>query len=82
MLKLSERYTQHCNITLAPAFVITAHGLQAPFTENCACRCTAVKVVMAHDTVADALIAKVMEKVAKLTVGKPEDNCDVRMPVL
>lgn len=42
------------------------------------CRCTAVKVVMVHDSVADTLVAKVMEKVAKLTVGKPEDNCDVR----
>jgi Aldehyde dehydrogenase family len=44
------------------------------------CRCTAVKVVLVHDSVADKLVGKVMEKVAKLTVGKPEDNCDVRTP--
>ena len=37
-----------------------------------------MKVVMVHDSVADTLVAKVMEKVAKLTVGKPEDDCDVR----
>lgn len=40
-------------------------------------RCTAVKVVMVHEAVADRLVAKVHEKVKALTVGKPEDNCDI-----
>lgn len=44
---------------------------------DAACRCTAVKLVLVHDSVADALVAKVMEKVAKLTVGRPEDDSDV-----
>lgn len=43
-------------------------------------RCTAVKVVLVHSSVADAVVDKVMKKVANLTVGKPEDNCDVRAP--
>jgi glyceraldehyde-3-phosphate dehydrogenase (NADP+) len=40
-------------------------------------RCTAVKVVCVVDGVADALVAKVRERVAALTVGKPEDDADV-----
>jgi glyceraldehyde-3-phosphate dehydrogenase (NADP+) len=40
-------------------------------------RCTAVKLVLVLDTVADALVAKVGAKVAKLTVGAPEDNADI-----
>jgi glyceraldehyde-3-phosphate dehydrogenase (NADP+) len=40
-------------------------------------RCTAVKVVMVVDTVADAVVKKLAEAVAKLTVGRPEDDCDI-----
>eukprot|EP00238_Polyblepharides_amylifera_P005820 CAMPEP_0196590148 /NCGR_PEP_ID=MMETSP1081-20130531/65725_1 /TAXON_ID=36882 /ORGANISM="Pyramimonas amylifera, Strain CCMP720" /LENGTH=496 /DNA_ID=CAMNT_0041913157 /DNA_START=316 /DNA_END=1806 /DNA_ORIENTATION=+ len=40
-------------------------------------RCTAVKVVMAHASIADALVDLVNEKVAKLSVGQPEDSADV-----
>lgn len=40
-------------------------------------RCTAVKVVLAMESIADALVQKVNAKVAKLTVGAPEDNCDI-----
>lgn len=36
-----------------------------------------MKVVMVHESVADTLVAKVHEKVKALTVGKPEDNCDI-----
>ena len=40
-------------------------------------RCTAVKVVLVMESVADALVEKVKAKVAKLTVGPPEDDCDI-----
>ena len=40
-------------------------------------RCTAVKVVLVHESVADALVAKVNAGVAKLTVGRPEDDANV-----
>lgn len=40
-------------------------------------RCTAVKVVMVHEAVADELVAQVHARVKALTVGKPEDNCDI-----
>lgn len=40
-------------------------------------RCTAVKVVLVMESVADALVEKVNAKLAKLTVGAPEDNCDI-----
>ena len=36
-----------------------------------------MKVVMVHNAVADSLVAKVHERVKALTVGKPEDNCDI-----
>lgn len=40
-------------------------------------RCTAVKRVLVVNEVADELIKKVMDRVKKLTVGKPEDNADI-----
>ncbi|GFP87849.1 NADP-dependent glyceraldehyde-3-phosphate dehydrogenase [Phtheirospermum japonicum] len=40
-------------------------------------RCTAVKIVLVMESVADALVKKVNEKVEKLTVGPPEDDCDI-----
>ncbi|KAG6430820.1 hypothetical protein SASPL_108893 [Salvia splendens] len=40
-------------------------------------RCTAVKVVLVMEAVADALVEAVKAKVAKLTVGVPEDDCDI-----
>lgn len=40
-------------------------------------RCTAVKVVLVMASVADTLVEKVNSKVAKLTVGPPEDDCDI-----
>ncbi|GAB4854681.1 hypothetical protein Ancab_023263 [Ancistrocladus abbreviatus] len=40
-------------------------------------RCTAVKVVLVMESVADALVEKVNAKVAKLTVGPPEEDCDI-----
>lgn len=40
-------------------------------------RCTAVKLVLVCDAVADELVAKVGAGVAKLTVGAPTDNCDI-----
>ncbi|EEF31601.1 NADP-dependent glyceraldehyde-3-phosphate dehydrogenase, putative [Ricinus communis] len=40
-------------------------------------RCTAIKVVVVMDSVADALVEKVKNRVAKLSVGPPEDNCDI-----
>lgn len=40
-------------------------------------RCTAVKVVLVMETVADALVEKVKARVAKLTVGPPEDDSDI-----
>jgi len=40
-------------------------------------RCTAVKIVMVMESVADALVAMVNEKIAKLKVGQPEDNADI-----
>lgn len=40
-------------------------------------RCTAVKVVLVLKSIADALLQKVLELTAKLSVGQPEDNCSV-----
>ena len=40
-------------------------------------RCTAVKIVLVHDDVADALVEKVLSGVGKLTVGMPDDNCNI-----
>ncbi|KAJ6956824.1 hypothetical protein NC653_038895 [Populus alba x Populus x berolinensis] len=40
-------------------------------------RCTAVKVILIMESVADTLVEKVKAKVAKLTVGPPEDDCDI-----
>ncbi|EEF35222.1 NADP-dependent glyceraldehyde-3-phosphate dehydrogenase, putative [Ricinus communis] len=40
-------------------------------------RCTAIKVVLVMDSVADALVEKVKARVAKLSVGLLEDNCDI-----
>uniref|UniRef100_A0A061R8T4 NADP-dependent glyceraldehyde-3-phosphate dehydrogenase n=3 Tax=Tetraselmis sp. GSL018 TaxID=582737 RepID=A0A061R8T4_9CHLO len=40
-------------------------------------RCTAVKVVLAMEGIADALKEKVLAGMAKLTVGMPEDNCAI-----
>lgn len=35
-------------------------------------RCTAVKVVLVHESVADELVEKVLKGVKGLSVGKPE----------
>ena len=40
-------------------------------------RCTAVKLVLAHDAVADALVARVSTAVSALSVGQPEDDADI-----
>ncbi|XP_024519047.1 NADP-dependent glyceraldehyde-3-phosphate dehydrogenase [Selaginella moellendorffii] len=40
-------------------------------------RCTAVKLVLVMDSVADELVAKVNARISKLTVGSPEDNSDI-----
>lgn len=36
-----------------------------------------MKVVLVMESVADVLVEKVNVKVAKLTVGRPEDDCDI-----
>lgn len=40
-------------------------------------RCTAVKIVLACEDIADVLLEKVLAKMSKLTIGHPEDNCDI-----
>ncbi|CAO2201999.1 unnamed protein product [Urochloa humidicola] len=40
-------------------------------------RCTAVKVVLIMESIADAVVQKVNAKLAKLKVGPPEDDCDI-----
>eukprot|EP00884_Botryococcus_braunii_P015218 jgi/Botrbrau1/237/Bobra.0022s0213.1 len=40
-------------------------------------RCTAVKLVLALDSIADALVAKVLAGMSKLTVGTPEENASI-----
>jgi len=40
-------------------------------------RCTAVKVVLAVGSIADELVNKLVPLVSKLSVGMPEDNCDI-----
>jgi glyceraldehyde-3-phosphate dehydrogenase (NADP+) len=44
-------------------------------------RCTAVKLVLAHETIADKLVEKVNAGIAKLTVGRPEDDAAI-VPVV
>jgi len=40
-------------------------------------RCTAVKLVLVHQAVADALVAGVAAAVGRLRVGQPEDDADI-----
>ena len=40
-------------------------------------RCTAVKIVAVFEEVADELLAKVNAQIAKLSVGRPEDNANI-----
>ncbi|PKA48272.1 NADP-dependent glyceraldehyde-3-phosphate dehydrogenase [Apostasia shenzhenica] len=40
-------------------------------------RCTAVKLILAMESVANAIVEKVKAAVAELTVGPPEDDCDI-----
>lgn len=40
-------------------------------------RCTAVKRVLVMDSIADELASKIVTEVAKLTVGKPEDDAQI-----
>lgn len=40
-------------------------------------RCTAVKVICVMESVAEELVTKIVEKMTKLKVGMPEDNCDI-----
>lgn len=40
-------------------------------------RCTAVKVVLVEESVADDLTAAIVAGVNKLTIGAPEDNCNI-----
>ncbi|KAI3690111.1 hypothetical protein L2E82_48086 [Cichorium intybus] len=40
-------------------------------------RCTTFKVVLVMESIADALVKKFNEKVGKLTVGPPENKCDI-----
>ncbi|CAI7878202.1 unnamed protein product, partial [Closterium sp. NIES-53] len=40
-------------------------------------RCTAVKVVLVMEDVADALVERVNARLAKLKVGRPEDDADI-----
>ncbi|WP_174614643.1 NADP-dependent glyceraldehyde-3-phosphate dehydrogenase [Virgibacillus ihumii] len=40
-------------------------------------RCTAIKRILAQDKTADALVAKIAEKMEGLKVGAPEDSADV-----
>ncbi|GAB4822972.1 hypothetical protein N2152v2_010018 [Parachlorella kessleri] len=40
-------------------------------------RCTAVKLVLVHESVADDLLARVLAGVKKLTVGRPEDDAAI-----
>ncbi|KAK4265359.1 hypothetical protein QN277_026421 [Acacia crassicarpa] len=43
----------------------------------CGRRGTAVEVVLVMESIANALVERVKEKVAKLTVGPPENDCDI-----
>lgn len=40
-------------------------------------RCTAVKRVLVMESVADALVVRIAERVRSLTVGPPQDNCTI-----
>jgi len=40
-------------------------------------RCTAIKRVLAHESIADELAMLVQKKIEGLTVGSPEDNCTI-----
>ncbi|RWW59068.1 hypothetical protein BHE74_00034009 [Ensete ventricosum] len=47
------------------------------FVHHSGQRCTAVKVVLIMESVADAVVEKVKAKMAKLTIGPPEEDCDI-----
>ena len=47
---------------------------------GCECsgqRCTAIKVILVMESVADELVKKICDRVAKLKVGNPRDNCEI-----
>lgn len=69
-----ELHQPHCAMSGSNNSIARPHELISAAQGQ---RCTAVKVVMVHESVADELVAKVHEKVKALTVGKPEDNCDI-----
>jgi len=56
--------------------VAAAHIIKGGFSYS-GQRCTAVKIVLAVESIADALKEKVLAGMAKLTVGAPEDNCSI-----
>ncbi|KAG5529993.1 hypothetical protein RHGRI_030384 [Rhododendron griersonianum] len=56
--------------------LVAANVIKGGFS-NSGQRCSAVKVVLAMESIADSLVEKVNAKVAKLTVGSPEVNCDI-----
>lgn len=40
-------------------------------------RCTAIKVICVMESVAEELVQKIVQRISKLKVGMPEDNCDI-----
>ncbi|GIT72650.1 MAG: hypothetical protein Ct9H300mP28_24640 [Pseudomonadota bacterium] len=42
-------------------------------TKNSGQRCTAVKRILAEESIADALVGKIVEKASKLKCGDPSD---------
>jgi len=63
-------------ITYSPIFVTSWYCTQIYFHHS-GQRCTAVKVVLIMESIADAVVEKVNAKLAKLKVGPPEDDCDI-----
>jgi glyceraldehyde-3-phosphate dehydrogenase (NADP+) len=67
-----------------PAIILPSADLDVATSETvtgalsfCGQRCTAIKIVFVHESIADAYAAKFADKVDKLSFGMPWDGCEI-----
>jgi glyceraldehyde-3-phosphate dehydrogenase (NADP+) len=67
-----------------PAIVLPSADLDVATSETvlgalsfCGQRCTAIKIIFVHESIADAYAAKLADKVDKLSFGMPWDGCEI-----
>lgn len=67
-----------------PAFVLPSANLDVAVSECvkgalsfCGQRCTAIKLIFVHESIADTFVSRFSEAVDKLTFGLPWNGCDI-----